>query len=506
MFIVAQFPIADMRSFIPEETHRVPAPDWFAPQIGKDFVRHCGQMSPRARGGLSEWVGEELFCDASKAVLFKPSLRSQSIGPFSGKRNLVCAFRRLFSDGGAVTRLEIGFHPTRELTQPLDLAEWVDTLRGLLSLKVCMSGKPSDFEFRSTGSHFAAHYLDATTRRDNGTVFQPPKWWVQSGMAVLLIESLDSELPRLQLGSKCLLRRSVYGNSFEVWWGWLKWAGDLLPIWNIRIPKPYDYDVHEVRRVRLYILRLHAERECLKQLLRLLARNEVHVIRGSLQSERLQTYLRRSSQVLNRAKIFGLKRAELLGKIQDLEDMVSEGSRDRLIQNLSALRLNIFRSVKKLTEPAGARSQRVQVFGPYYEIQGTVENLGGTTVTKFNVSFGANSTVTIGNLALAKSIQNSFNSVDKAAVSGEKKRALQELHKGVASIADHLSPEESEEVATSLDMLTKQTLSATPSKRWYEVSAQGLIEAAKAVGQLGGPIISAVNTILSLLRGTAGPA
>ena len=56
-----------------------------------------------------------------------------------------------------------------------------------------------------------------------------------------------------------------------------------------------------------------------------------------------------------------------------------------------------------------------------------------------------------------------------------------------------------EKAAKNLEKLTKEATSPKPDRQWYEVSAEGLLDAAKAVAGMAAPITSAVKAVLSLL-------
>ncbi len=51
------------------------------------------------------------------------------------------------------------------------------------------------------------------------------------------------------------------------------------------------------------------------------------------------------------------------------------------------------------------------------------------------------------------------------------------------------------EAADNLEMAVKQAVSATPNRKWYSVSAEGLIDAAMAVSGLGGSLAETLNSL-----------
>jgi hypothetical protein len=80
---------------------------------------------------------------------------------------------------------------------------------------------------------------------------------------------------------------------------------------------------------------------------------------------------------------------------------------------------------------------------------------------------------------------------------------LEKPNEAVAEMIKVLSPAQQEQVASDLKILTNEATSEAPRRKWYELSAQGLLEAAKAVGETALPVITAVNTVVGLLTGFA---
>jgi hypothetical protein len=79
------------------------------------------------------------------------------------------------------------------------------------------------------------------------------------------------------------------------------------------------------------------------------------------------------------------------------------------------------------------------------------------------------------------------------------KEALKELTAKVAELAKQLPPDKAEPVSKDLLALTSEAVSKEPRKAWYELSANGLLEAAKTVAEMTGPVTTAVKAVLALL-------
>ncbi len=85
-----------------------------------------------------------------------------------------------------------------------------------------------------------------------------------------------------------------------------------------------------------------------------------------------------------------------------------------------------------------------------------------------------------------------------------KKRAQMYIKKRApaqSKLVTNFSPDEAEKVSRDLHTLASEATSKAPRKAWYELSGQGLIEAAKTVAAMAGPVTTAVKAVLSLLAG-----
>jgi len=85
---------------------------------------------------------------------------------------------------------------------------------------------------------------------------------------------------------------------------------------------------------------------------------------------------------------------------------------------------------------------------------------------------------------------------------GEKKHLLDQLRRDVEAMISHLPADKADEapqVAENLEMLVKQATSDKPNRKWYSVSAEGLLEASKWTKDFGGNIIGTVGQLGKLM-------
>ena len=102
-----------------------------------------------------------------------------------------------------------------------------------------------------------------------------------------------------------------------------------------------------------------------------------------------------------------------------------------------------------------------------------------------------------GNLRQALNASSSFEADGGSA---ELAHRLATLHGLVARLVPHLTPEEAQTASRDLETFAREITSPAPRRPFYEVTAHGLVKAAKAVAHLAVPVAEAVEAVLSLLK------
>lgn len=127
--------------------------------------------------------------------------------------------------------------------------------------------------------------------------------------------------------------------------------------------------------------------------------------------------------------------------------------------------------------------------------------VGATRKNDNSITIGDGATVH-GNTIAGSTIQNSFNTIAESAAEPTLKAELERLCQQVEQMLAELPQEKGEEVAQDLDSLVKEATKETPRKKWYELSAEGLLEAAKTCAGMAAPVTTTVKSILALLNAT----
>lgn len=83
---------------------------------------------------------------------------------------------------------------------------------------------------------------------------------------------------------------------------------------------------------------------------------------------------------------------------------------------------------------------------------------------------------------------------------GELKTLLEELRQNMEQVIAKLPEDKQEEAAENLEMLTKAATAATPNRKWYSVSSEGLLEAANYVKEFSGSVTTTIRNLTKLLE------
>jgi hypothetical protein len=481
MFIALQFPVADIRRFLPTDTYRLSSPPWPNPQPRVEFVRQFGVVRERELGGVDDWPGEDYYCEAARALRFMGLARLEEFAATLGLRAR-CSFRRFMHDGRAVARVEVGFAfvPQRHvrMTARMNATDFLALLAATLSVSVRIPvGRDAAVRpLIASGPALAKHYLFASSRVAGGSYpGADPGWMIAAPPVALVQYGSVPRLTALPAGAAPVARLDGHIDLHIFRYARTRNA-DRLPVWMLGTKDRTSRAT--LRGLRIHLFRLHAENRCLREVLRAAETGKIRLERGSRASDEFQSYLDKSLRRLNKLEHDGFPQSALLRAARQYDDLVSPGFSRTLAESLDQIRGNLLKTLERYA----SMSQRERDDRPTYQ---------------FN--FGAGSPVFHGDFIVAGKIQDSFNRVSESATASDLKQALQDLTKAVAEMLDHLSGDQARRVSTDLEVLTNEAVSPEPRKDWYQLSASGLVAAAKAAGEFATPVVAAVEKVLGLL-------
>lgn len=480
MFLTLQHPFTDLRWLMGPDTGRLDRPFWPLANPRKDFVRSSGRVTQRHRGGLREWAGEQVFSDASRALLFPDHLRDLCLGSSRYYAKIRHALRRYYSNG-QFARLEVGlrFNVWGYPSEPVDV-ERLTLLHTILELPIRARGKAATAQTLGlvhAGNLLAEHFLFASTTR--GVATQP--WWFSAGSPGIVLDYYrtwgQEQLP-LPPHTREVLELPNVGVRLSHCW--LQINQQLCSTWIISRNKEHD---EEVRKLRMHLTRLHTERECLNAVLyHARSAGELQWVGNVERAEALQRYLNDALRVTESPVRFGFDQSAMIDVAQRAHEIAAQD-------------LSLHEMRRQVAEKIDSHLRREQ------KTHTVINVLEGGIVSKTTFNGPIYTEGGDVNVVTANVINNSFNKVQASQISTELKSALNEVTDLVSKLAKQLPQAQAKRVAKDLDTLTTEATSDTPRKEWYELSAKGILDAAKTVAAMAGPVTTAVTAVLALLAG-----
>lgn len=114
------------------------------------------------------------------------------------------------------------------------------------------------------------------------------------------------------------------------------------------------------------------------------------------------------------------------------------------------------------------------------------------------INVGDGSTI-VGSVVMADKIEGSFTQLSGSAVNDDLEHLLKQLLTQIAAAGSALSSESADQLARDAKALTDEVTGPDPRRRWYELSLEGIREAAIAIGDIGKPILETTAKLLPLL-------
>jgi len=487
IFIALQFPFADLRGFLEGESGRIAFPY----RIKRDFIRSSGNIKKRYKNGIKEWAGEELYCSSDLALRFPDHLGEKIFAPDSVKAIIVDTYRRFYSNS-PVARFEVALLLKPKLNiDKIPPSEWIKLVQDVLCIpmhernpphqETKSKNTPKIIKLLHAQNTLAKHYLAATTNRQIEPHIKPEEWWYSPGTPALVIEA-DKECAFLKAFPYTKHVLDVPQAAASVFHAWIDFD-NLQPCstWFIAMGKG---DPDAVRRLRINLTRLHAERECLNIVLHnigTLKESNIKLSKNFDQLDTIRNYIKKSLASIQAAESFGMNRSSMFAAAHEAFGIEFEGFESTLQDLGWQLAENVKNYIRRAENKA--------------KISITIH--GGVMIT--NIQMG---NVTVSGdftFVTAKNITNSFNKIGESNANDDLKEKLKVLAIEVAKLAKELPPDKAEEVTRDLDSLTSEAVAKNPRKKWYELSLQGILDAAIFVASMIGPISTAVKDVSSLL-------
>ncbi|NOW96125.1 hypothetical protein [Mucilaginibacter sp. SG564] len=285
MIIFIQFSITDVRAFNGSHSHLLTLPQWPSPTPEKEFVRGSGQIIARSKKGLNNWIGENFICKIKRGIklnepiLFEPlNLKIQNIGKhqFSSEKFISNKYEFVFATRGYDGK-KIKYETILQLISELFLLK---------------------SEVRVSSNEWKADPLKRLSiNLKNFHLFYSTK---KLKLLRTDIDNLYNCTPQVYIylddNEKFTSTPKLIESSKKIWAA-CKLYTTTLKIQNL----PIRLWIHERftqstlitlnRSLRISILRLHTEYECLKNVFLAISQNKIAITPFSVESDNLQAYL-----------------------------------------------------------------------------------------------------------------------------------------------------------------------------------------------------------------------
>jgi hypothetical protein len=331
--------------------------------------------------------------------------------------------------------------------------------------------------------------LSCTTKRNR----QTEKWWILPGMPMLLLEfKHGQDAPRMR--GDLLRGLSVPRHlGFQVGCASVSYNRTPLTTWLLRHRDHVDVDA--ARRMRIDLSRLHTERETLRKILGLLSSNTIKLQRGAEPSERLQQYLTDASNVFFAEQRYGFNNSEILRMAYGFDDLITEGDRPGLDRALQSARRSVQLKVDRSTRVHKSSEPLSTVF---IETLTVAVGEGANAMSERKEVNITNSSVQGSQIAIEMRIGSVTNKIEESAVDDSLAGKLKQLTEAVHRISGQVPQEQADAVTRDLEMFVTETTAQNPRGSAVKRLGQGLIESAKAIGEIAQPIISVAGAIIAL--------
>jgi polyhydroxyalkanoate synthesis regulator phasin len=332
------------------------------------------------------------------------------------------------------------------------------------------STRPVVAPARSAGEYLARAYGWATTSRERLTMWPDASRHVVAGLPGVLV-IVDEPLDKGRLFQRLDQDRVTLPYA-EIWVPDRLQLG-VRPIWILQAT---GLEPEKFRSLRLCLLRLHAEREAFRLFLAQYDTSQLTLPHSEGPTQIFSDYVDKTAKMLFRKKPWkGIPQSEIQNAIDALEQVEQSGT----TRTLEHLRRRARELQRKWNDMIAKRE-------------------GRPIVNNYTNTSGRGNVVIV-NSQITDSFNRFHNSEPKPELDTEMKKLQEQVRRLVDELNRQGKADRVHEVATHIDTLTKQASSPTPMESYLKVSKEGLINAARAVADLAGPIATTVQTIMSLL-------
>jgi hypothetical protein len=495
VFVTVQLPLTDARHFVEAETWRLPRPVWTLARDQGDFIRATGPLRPRSRGGIWPWPGEEVYCDAKRALRFWPPLGQFWVTVGEDLVGFRCAYRRLCADGVAVARMEVGLG-VRSVGSGFKEDDLVHLVAGVMEIPVLVRQLEATTATRllQAGQPLARRILRSTTAHAGMSKPATTRdWWVQCGTPLVLLEHRREELASIASVAQVVQLPEQPAIHLSHFIATLK--GIRVGVWLVEYGEEAPREA--LRRLRVHLSRLHSEREALRNILRLVADKRLDIGSRTPTADRLQEYLNDQLRTVQRPRRFGFDQEPILEAAYASQGLVDAGIRASLDSELERARRNYARNVQLALASQTTHSAAIYDLGEPREA-GVIYDYRGATVYDMQKKIEIGDVGQLsGFVGFDSVVAGSFNRIESSGVGTDAQELLKALGESVASLGRTLPEDTAKQVARDYETLVDEAISPSPRKSILAAVGSQVIEVAQTAATVGVPVIDLVQKVLA---------
>lgn len=342
MHIIVQFPIIDYRPLLPNNGGRLSRPGWPSPSLSnKPFIRKFGAVEERNKGGNLDFSGEAYYCNAHHCLRYH-NLHKQGVTITEGRTSAIHnSYRRFYSDGYFVGKIEAGFvDNTEKELQEAGLTGQGINLENVLNhyAKLAVKVDGVDCPLYKAGPLLAKSYYVASTEKNK----EENNWKAAVAAGEICIMAVfpsgsGINLPKnaFQLETFKLQddrQANLYGYK-------LRSNEYRIKVWLLETPSGTEsanqLGADILRNLRVYILRVHLEKETMRLLLDAIKNGPVKLEAGSQEAQLADAYFKKAGEKLFKKERFQLSVQKLIDFALHSEEAVDPG-------NFSTLQEGVF--------------------------------------------------------------------------------------------------------------------------------------------------------------------
>jgi hypothetical protein len=370
MLLTIQFPIADSRQFLEERTGFLNFPAWaHSVDPTRDFVRSFGKIEKRRLGGLQNWIGESSICFARRALRFPDNaLFNFAYAADQIPIPLGVVFRRFFSDGIATGKFEVGIGTRSKTPINFTSTQTKEFINYFLKLKVQIPYCSESVPLADAGKCISNLYLKASTKRKELKIIEPQSWWVEPGKPILFLVYSEAENIKLPFHIIYIKKLDLKTDAYELGFCKIPWKNGIeIGMWFVKVRSDINYK--SIRALRIALLRLYAERQCVRIILRNIGKNRIIInpktILDELNagdsernkiSDKFQSYWKTVVGRIGSYRRLANTVVELLPDEDEIsetarlaEDIIEPGERQEILNGLEHIRPNYLRTIQEFT-------------------------------------------------------------------------------------------------------------------------------------------------------------